>query len=82
MDWLDEAEGRLDGQRLTRPGSLLDDPVSQQAIAPAWDGLQQFPVGAERLSDGRDMKLKRVVLDVGALPNPTDEVALADEFPS
>jgi hypothetical protein len=27
------------------------------------------------------MKLERVVLDVGALPNAADEVALADEFP-
>ncbi len=28
------------------------------------------------------MKLKRVVLDIGALPNATDEVALVHKFPA
>jgi hypothetical protein len=28
------------------------------------------------------MKLERVLLDVTALPNPTDEVALGDKFPA
>jgi hypothetical protein len=55
-------------------------PVAKQAIATTGFGLQQSPIGTERLADGHRMHLKRVFQNNRARPDAVHQLILGDEF--
>ena len=58
----------------------MDGPLAKQAIAAARLGLQQAPIGTERLAHGGRVNLKRVFHDDGARPDTAHQLVLGDEF--
>jgi hypothetical protein len=59
-----------------------DGPLTEQAIAAACLGLQQFPVRAKRLADRHRMNLQRVFHDNRSRPNAVYQLVFGDKFAS
>src|SRR5271165_2165652 len=61
---------------------MVDIPIGDQTITPTRCGFQHVSVGAQRLTNSRDMHLERVFLDDRARPNSAHQIVFGDELSS
>src|SRR3954463_11344540 len=54
-------------------------PSPCERVSAARNCLEEIAIVAERLADGRDMNLKRVVFDGQARPDAPDQIILGDQ---